>query len=333
MDRMEFIHSITRTKVLETKLLSRAKIDRIIDAKDVDDVLKALNETEYSNSFSGVSGANDYEVILSNELKRVYNLMREVSPDPRVVDLLALKYDYHNLKVLVKETEYDKDFSDLYVPVATIDPKELRQAYIEQDFEQIPQEFQNALEAVLKDLQETKDPQRIDLIFDKYYFSHLYNMALATKVDLFINYVRDLIDFTNIKSAIRLKKQNKDFKFYDDAILENGNIDKEDILSTFNDSIDDMINKFKNTKISTNLIMGLDSYKETERLTDFEKYMDDYLMELNKESKLINFGPEPIFSYIVAKEAEIKTLRIILVAKLNNLSPEVIRERVRELYV
>ena len=177
MDRMEFIHSITRTKVLETKLLSRARIDRIIDAKDVDDVLKALNETEYSNSFSGVSGANDYEVILSNELKRVYNLMREVSPDPRVVDLLALKYDYHNLKVLVKETEYDKDFSDLYVPVATIDPKELRQAYIEQDFEQIPQEFQNALEAVLKDLQETKDPQRIDLIFDKYYFSHLYNMA------------------------------------------------------------------------------------------------------------------------------------------------------------
>ena len=70
-------------------------------------------------------------------------------------------------------------------------------------------------------------------------------MALATKVDLFINYVKDLIDFTNVKSAIRLKKQNKDFKFYDDAILENGNIDKEDILSTFNDSIDDMINKFK----------------------------------------------------------------------------------------
>lgn len=250
-----------------------------------------------------------------------------------MVDLLALKYDYHNLKVLVKETEYDKDFSDLYVPVATIDPKELRQAYIEQDFEQIPQEFRTALEVVLADLHETKDPQRIDLIFDKYYFSHLYNMALATKVDLFINYVKDLIDFTNVKSAIRLKKQNKDFKFYDDAILENGNIDKEDILSTFNDSIDDMINKFKYTKISTNLIMGLDSYKETERLTDFEKYMDDYLMELNKESKLINFGPEPIFSYIVAKEAEIKTLRIILVAKLNNLSPEVIRERVRELYV
>ena len=56
----------------------------------MDDVLKALNETEYSNSFSGVSGANDYEVILSNELKRVYELMREVSPDPQVVDLLAL---------------------------------------------------------------------------------------------------------------------------------------------------------------------------------------------------------------------------------------------------
>ena len=333
MDRMEFIHSVTRTKVLETKLLSRAKIDRIIDAKDVDDALKVLNETEYSNSFSGVSGANDYEKILSNELTRVYDLMRDVSADPVVVDLLALKYDYHNLKVLVKEHEYDKDFSDLYVPVGTIEPKALKQAYIEQDFDQIPKEFETAIEDVVADLQETKDPQRIDLIFDKYYFEHLYNMAKETKIQLFIDYVRDLIDFTNVKSAIRLKKQKKEFKFYNDVILENGNIDKEEILSTFSDSIDDMIDRFKNTKISSGLIMGLDSYKETGRLSDFEKYMDDYLMELNKESKQINFGPEPIFSYIIAKETEIKTLRIILVAKLNNLSPEVIRERVRELYV
>ncbi|MDD2446481.1 MAG: V-type ATP synthase subunit C [Tissierellia bacterium] len=333
MDRMEFIHGVTRTKVLETKLLSRAKIDRIVDAKDIDDALKVLNETEYSNSFSGLSDANDYEKVLSNELVRIYDLMRDVSADPVVVDLLALKYDYHNLKVLVKENEYNKDFSHLYVSVGSVDYKKIKQAYIEQDFDEIPIEFETAINAAVTDLQETKDPQKIDLIFDKYYFEHLYNMANETKVELFINYVKDLIDFTNVKSAIRLKKQNKEFKFYNDVILENGNIEKEEILSTFSDSIDDMINRFKNTKISASLIMGLDSYKETGRLSDFEKYMDDYLMELNKESKQINFGPEPIFSYIIAKETEIKTLRIILVAKLNNLSPEVIREKVRELYV
>ena len=63
------------------------------------------------------------------------------------------------------------------------------------------------------------------------------------------------------------------------------------------------------------------------------QHMDNYLMGLNRPSKYIVFGPEPIFSYIVAKEAEIKTLRIIMVSKLNKISPDATRERVRELYV
>lgn len=333
MDRIDFLQSVTRTKVFETRLLSTAKIDRMIEANDIDDALKVLNETEYSSSFTGISGANDYEKILSNELKRVYDVMREVSPEPIVVDILALKYDYHNLKVMVKEKEYDKDLSDLYISIGTVKPETLKKAYDDQDLSQIPEEFRTAIYDVVEDLEETKDPQRIDIIFDKHFFEHLYNMAKETEIDLFLGYVKDMIDFTNVKSVIRMKKQNKDYKFYEDIILENGNIDKEEILSMYSDTIDEMIEKLNRTKLSTALVKGLNSYKETGRLTDFEKYMDDELMELNKESKFINIGPEPIFSYVVAKEAEIKTLRIILVAKLNNLSPDVTRERVRELYV
>jgi len=61
--------------------------------------------------------------------------------------------------------------------------------------------------------------------------------------------------------------------------------------------------------------------------------MDNYIIELNKQSKYVHFGPEPIFSYIVAKETEIKVLRIIMVSKLNNIPPDRIRERLRDLYV
>jgi len=47
----------------------------------------------------------------------------------------------------------------------------------------------------------------------------------------------------------------------------------------------------------------------------------------------VTFGPEPLFSYLVAKEMEIKILRIIMVSKMNNISPDAIRERLRDLYV
>lgn len=332
MNRSDFIHGVTRTKVIETRLLSQDKINRMIESSNIEDTLKLLNETEYSDSFKGVSASADYEKILSNELIRIYDLMRDVSADPIVVDLLALKYDYHNLKVMVKEKLYDKDLSDLYISVSVIEPRIMKTAYTTQDFNQI-REFKTAIDAVEEDFKKSSDPQRIDFIFDEYYFKHLYNMAKSTKIDLFINYVQDMIDFTNISSLIRLKKQNKDIEFCKDVILENGNIKKDDILAAFEDSIDDMIDRFKDSKISDSIIRGLDSYKKTRSLSIFEKYKDDYLMELNKSSKNINIGPEPIFSYIVAKETEIKTLRIILVAKLNNLSPDVVRERVRELYV
>lgn len=333
MDRMDFIQGVTRTRVLETRLLSKTKIDRMIEAKDIGEVFKTLNETEYSNAVAGITRNEDYENILSHELKRVYKLMREISKDQIVVDLMALKYDYHNLKVLVKEKKLNKDFSHLYIPIECTDFKTIKDGFLEGNLKDVEPVYREAIEAVLKDFEITKDPQRIDLIFDKFYFEHLYKMAVDTDIELFVNYVKDMIDFINIKSSIRLKKQGKDMAFFEDVLLPNGNIDKDAILFALNDSIENMINRFKNSRISSRLIKGLEAYKTTNRLSDLEKYMDNYLMELNQPSKFVNFGPEPIFSYIVAKETEIKTLRIIMVSKLNKISPDATRERVRDLYV
>ena len=81
------------------------------------------------------------------------------------------------------------------------------------------------------------------------------------------------------------------------------------------------------------LVEGLEAFRRTGRLTEFEKIADNDIMRLHESSKSIVFGPEPIFSYLFAKETEIKVLRIIMVSKINKLSPEVIRERLRDLYV
>jgi len=77
----------------------------------------------------------------------------------------------------------------------------------------------------------------------------------------------------------------------------------------------------------------LEAFRKTGRLSEFEKIADNELMNLNKGSKNVIFGPEPLFSYLHAKEAEVKALRIIMVSKINKLSPETIRERLRDLYV
>ena len=333
MDRMEFTQAVVRTRVLETRLLSRAIIERMVDAKDIEEVIKILGETEYADSIGGLTRVEEYEKILSSELKRVYQLMYEITKEDMVVDLLTLKYDYHNLKVLVKESALQKDLGDLYISVGKTDFEKIKADYLSNNLRDMDSRFSEALDSVAKDFELSKDPQRIDLILDKYYFKHLYELARETEIPLFINYVQDLIDFTNIRTLIRLKKQDKDMKFLEDVLLPNGKIDIDDIVLALNDSLEMIINKFKSYDISSELKKGLENYQQTGRLSEFERQMDNYLINLNKPSKYVNFGPEPIFSYIIAKETEVKVLRIIMVSKLNKLSPDAIRERLRDLYV
>src|SRR5699024_3376694 len=140
----------------------------------------------------------------------VYKLMYEVTREKVVVDLLALKYDYHNLKVLVKENALETNFEDLYVPIGSVDFERLKTDYTSGSLIDIDTRFREALEAVNEDFVENKDPQRIDLILDRYYFSHLYDLAKETEIPLFVEHVQDLIDFTNIKTLIRVKSQHKD---------------------------------------------------------------------------------------------------------------------------
>ncbi|NLV89435.1 MAG: V-type ATP synthase subunit C [Tissierellia bacterium] len=333
MDRMDYIQAVTRTRVLETRLLSRAVIERMVDAKDMEEVFKILGETEYANVMRGVTRVEDYENILSSELKRVYELMYEMSKDKVVVDLLVLKYDYHNLKVMFKEKVLGTDLSDMYVPISTTDFQRLKTDYLTGNLKYLEPRIREALEEVERDYNENKDPQRIDILFDRYYFNHLYELAKETDIPLFIKYVKDSIDFTNIRTLIRVKKQKKDMKFLEEVLLPNGNIGIDELVLSLNEPIEVIISKYRSYDISPEVKKGLEIYQNVGRLSEFERLMDDYLMELNKPSKYVNFGPEPIFSYIIAKETEVKILRIIMVSKVNKLSPEDIRERLRDLYV
>ena len=57
------------------------------------------------------------------------------------------------------------------------------------------------------------------------------------------------------------------------------------------------------------------------------------IIQTIKPQKYNPFSVEPLVAYVLARENEIKTVRIILSAKANNLPEDSIRERVREMYV
>jgi len=333
MNRMDFSQAVIRIKVLEKKLLSRARLERMVDAKDMDEVFKILGETEYQQHLSSAARAEDYENILSGELRRVYALMDELTGEKVISQLLSLKYDYHNLKVIIKEKVLGRSLSHLYVPYGTADLSRIRTAVAQDDYSDVSQRFGEALKDTWNEYEKNKDPQMIDIILDRHYYRHLRVLADETEIPMFVDYVRNQVDFTNIKTLIRVKKMDKDMRFLEEVLLDGGSISRDKILYSINDSLDAILEKFRKEKIGRPLTEGLEAFRRTGRLSDFEKIIDNSLMEVNAPSRNIVFGPEPLFSYLHAKEAEIKALRIVMVSKINKLSPEVIRERLRDLYV
>lgn len=332
MNRMDYGRSVVTVRVLEKKLLTKNKLDRMIEAETPEEVLKLLGETEYSQNMSDIQRAENYEKILKRETERVFSLMRELSNDKEIVDILSLKYDYHNLKVLLKGKFLEKDFSYLLMDAGIEKVDKLKIKFDTKNYNSFENEFVEAINEVEKDFSENKDPQKIDIIVDKYYYKNLLKLAKKINVSVITDYVEGLIDFQNIITLFRVKKQNRDIKFLENVIHEGGTISKNKIIGSLNDSTEMIGNKFRREKVGNYLIKGIENYLENGRLSEFEKISDNYLMELNRDSKYITFGPEPLFTYLVAKEREINALRMIMVGKINNIDSEKIKERLRDTY-
>ena len=333
MDLMQFTQALSRIWVLETRLLDKAKIERMIEAPDADDVIKILSETEYANVMGNVKRASDYEEMLSAELQRVYNLVYELCPVKDIVNLFSTKYIYHNVKVLLKGKFLGKDFSNLLIHLGKDDVNEIKRKIDSDSFGDLRGNIGKAVMTAVEDFEATKDPQRIDIIVDKFMFEELVEIRKSLNYSFTDKIINAMIDSTNIKTLLRIKKQGKGREFAQEVIVPGGYIDKDTLVSIINESPENIISKLSFSVYSEIVREGLEGYIATNSANLLEKLSDNYIMALMKDSKFVTFGPERILSYIYAKETEIKLIRIIMVGKLNNVAEEVIRERLRDSYV
>ncbi|MDU7151997.1 MAG: V-type ATP synthase subunit C [Peptoniphilus grossensis] len=330
MDRSKFIQSSTRLRVMEKELLKSENFIRASETETLEDALRSLSDTVYNKYINKISSPTEYEYILKEEITRFYDELFDISPSKIPIRLITLKYFYHNLKVIIKEDIGKKDLKDLYMNIGDFDLKEYRDALVKGNKRNKNIELIQRVEEIYE---EKKDPQLIDIYLDNAYFTELLELAEESQVDLFIEYAKNLIDFTNIRTLLRAKKQEKDVEFLRQIIIEGGNVRKETYLDLLNREVSSDTDVFKKLEIYKYIKEALDSFKERGNLSDFEREMDNYFIDLIKDVKYITYGPEVIFANVLAKEMEIKNLRIILVSKLNGLDSEFIREKLRDTYV
>lgn len=329
MKTAEFASIVALIRVWESRLLTRSQYDRFIEADNLGSALKLLSETPYGSYLEG----DNFEAALSKAANNMYNDISKASPYEVIVEFMRVKYDYHNIKTLIKGRFLEKDLSYLLIPNGIVDTYKLKSYINGEEVKELPALVKEAIDATVKDFEKTQDPQRIDIILDKYMFTHMGQIVKEINNEFINKYLVILIDLTNIKTLLRVKKLNKEAAFFRDLLIEGGSISTKTFRELYSEDFEGISNRLKSTEYGNMLRESMEYYTKTDSFAVLEKNIDNYLMNYMKKAKFFNLGLEPVVVYMYARETEIRNLRIILVGKLNKVSESLIRERLRESYV
>ena len=308
-----FISSYLRCR--ERNLLTSARMDRMIDAPSAADAAKVLQEIGYGE----FSPSSDRELgaALSAEREKLFQDLYRYVPDKAVVDVFKVKYDYHNIKTMLKAQAMGTDGRRLLVDAGRVPAEDLARAVEEGDWGKLPEKLRAAAQEAGEVISTTGDPQLGDFILDRAYYAEMLSAAEETGSAFLASYVRASIDAANLRSAVRTLRMKKGGDFLRKVLFEGGNVPTGAIT----------------TDLRAAAEAGSEAVRTGGSLTKFERLCDDAVTAAAAKAKSVPFGVEAVIGYLVAKEIEFTAVRVIMSGRMAGIGGETIRERLREAYV
>ncbi len=329
----EYAYSTARIRAKEIKLLDSTRLERMLEAAAPEEAYKVLIESEYGTGGESAGNVYSFETLLSEEMKKTYAFLEEIAPQIEVVRAFQRRHDFFNVKVLLKAEFSNQDPPAILMDTGTFDRDAIRTMIRERDYEQMPPILRQAIIDLYDLFPRTGDPQIVDSILDKASYEQLAADLKAID-NQFLQDLADLMtDITNIKIFIRARSIGKAWDFLKKQLISGGVIPESAYITNSDKPADSFIGDIRHTRYGDAVHKGWELSRTRKNISGLEKLLDDYLMEYVRRAKLVTMGVEPFIAWLFAKEAEIRNVRIIMTGKINGLSSDLIRERLRLVYV
>lgn len=325
---VDYLALSMRIHSMEKRLLTRDRMDRMIDAKDLTEAAKVLTECGYGE-LREVTASGLEEILARAQADLFQDLGGSVN-NPAMLDVFRCKYDYHNAKVLVKAEALGQDHDRLLVRGGRYAPGQMAEDYRSDGLEKYPEAFRQSVARAREVLGSTGDPQQADFVLDRAYFRELTGLAESTGSAFLRGYVALLIDATNLRSAVRASRLNKGSQFLSQVLLEGGGVSVSALTDARGENLGGL---FQSGPLAEAAALGASlAAPGSGALTEFEQLCDNALMDYLANGRRIAFGEQPIIGYLYAREAEITAIRTIMAGRMAGLDGETIRRRLRRTY-
>ncbi len=309
------VYAVTRVRAREKGCLSAAFLESMLAAGSEAEARRLLQDKGWPGG--------DTETMLHAAERELIAFLREILPGE--TDLLApvtLRADYHNLKAALKESLRESAVS-LDVPGGEVPYEKLRAALMREDFSSLPEALAAPAQKALALLRETHDGRRSDAIVDRAYMERLWELC-QKRDEVCRAYAEAELLKGCVKTAVRAVRMGCDAGFLEEALPECGPIGKDELILAARrgeEGVSELLEKrgWRPESLSS--------------LAAFECAADSRLIRSLRQTRTAIEGTAPVFAFYLARQSEIRTVRILLTGLRVSADPALLRERIRESYV
>lgn len=311
MSSTEYASAVAAVKAMESSLLTHSDIEQLISARSSSD-FRALISSKAGEDQS---------------LVRVWEMLRGFAPGCKELEILIYRNDFHNFKAALKALLSNRDAAQYYIEPTNLDLNGLSETISSKEYDNLPQYMRNTAAEAYELLTGTLDGQLSDSLIDAAALRAMQDAAEETGSSFMIKYAQLTTVCADIKTAYRCALMGKSRSFLEIAVCGSSELDKESLVRAAQTGKDGLFGFLDTTAYGElgNLLK--------ESPAQFEKRCDDIIIEHAESARLHAFGFEPLAAYYIAKETEIKNIRILTVCRECGADRETITERMRKLYV
>jgi V/A-type H+-transporting ATPase subunit C len=322
-DDWRYTYQSAVIRVLEMQMLTGSLLQDLAESADYSTAVELLGQTEYGEIRAATNGG-EMEQFLLLRRTMVRQLFGELMLDQDIVRLMRSRDDFANMRLAVRRFVTQQPIEVDYSEEGNINHDLFEEVFEGENYDLFPDYMAEAVEQAVLRYYAGKDIRQVDYAIDSVEAGYKLRRARELGSIFLGNLFRIEIDLNNIRTMLRLKWAQSEQK---NVFIEGGYLELERLLAGLDTGYEALAGMFYVNPYYEIFEGGISYLAGEKSFLRLEKLCEEYLVGFLKSSGQITAGPQPIIAYLLAKENEIRKVRMILTAKKNQLDKKLILDR------
>ena len=323
-DAQRYGFAVGKVRVLQTRVFGAGTYERLLDAPTFSEQLRVLSDTIYGRYLEDAETADDVETGLEAALDDFYRFLDDASLPEAVVRFFRVRYDYANLRAVLKARALGVSTEGMVVALGTVPPD-----VVTGPVSGLPGFLGDIAKALTAGPdEEPVTVEAIDAVVEAALFGDLVRSAKTAKSGALRELATLTVDVANARSAVRAHRRGVPAMELAGMLHPGGSIRVSDIEAWYPLPSEE----FTGALAASRALKGVSG---TELASDIglDVILDNLVARFVRRVRTVPFGPEPVIAYVMAREAEVVAVRTLLIGKLAGLDRDALRRRLRDLSV